>query len=576
MHDDLRAPDLTFPSIKHGTREMQLDLKRLLYRRGACIPVRQAEACILTGSLGSPLPERMDLVKQAHDAILGKLAMGGSVATAKTQVKNLTTFFRWVDDASLDLNLQTVHTHYIHWTDALHRLNVAKRMAVSTIYTLGRSVGQILDYVLDRETPILELTRLREPKGRKSPQGRVADKQNLESTFAFGHLLQDICDGLPLSSLSGVRPVRVPLRAGGELLLMGGLHEPSPELVDRTPYMERRRLAEEKRRRSIVKRDKILESGRVLVNMRILAELLMFIGQTGMSLSQAHQLQLRHFSYASDVDGYKVRDYKARRGGEVLFEIFKEYRNHFERYLEWRRTLFPDDSRLFPLLRTIGTLTSLRPYFGQIQQACKDAGVDWMPPKLLRSTRVNWLLRRSGDPDLTSEMAQHQKQTLLRHYEVPSQQRAIGEVTRFWLTADPTLCKANPMPSAAPGSCNGYPSTISFKPAPATTPDCIHPSGCLWCEHHRDIDAFDYVWALACFRHLKSIELSRNRPSMGSQHSEHPAHHALTRISEKLAWFRDSNDARRSWAEEAFARIDESDFHPEWRRLIEAVEGTPP
>jgi hypothetical protein len=116
---------------------------------------------------------------------------------------------------------------------------------------------------------------------------------------------------------------------------------------------------------------------------------------------------------------------------------------------------------------------------------------------------------------------------------------------------------------------------VIFKPAAATAPDCIHPSGCLWCEHHRDIDTLDYVWALACFRYLKSLELSRYRPSKGSQHSEHPAYHAVMRMSNKLAWFRDSNDARRAWVEEACARIDECNYHPEWRRLIEAVEGEP-
>jgi hypothetical protein len=569
-------PDLTFPSLEQGENETPLDLKRLLYRGGASIPVRQAEAAILGGALGEPLPERIELVKRAHEAISDKLALGGSGATAKTQIKNLTRFFGWADDEKLDLNQQTVQTHYIHWTDALsHRLNVAKSLVGHTAYTLGRSVGQVLDHVVGRETPMLELTRLREPKGRKSPQGRAADKQNLEATFAFGRLMQDICDGLPLSSVWGPRPVRVPLRAGCELVLMVGLHEPSEATVERTPYMERVRLAKEAARRDAYENDKTLESRHTLVNLRILAELLMFIGQTGMNLSQAHQLELRHFSYASDVDGYKVRDYKARRGGEVLFEIFKEYRSHFERYLEWRRNLFPDDTRLFPLLRTNGAHPSSRPYFGLIQQACKDAGVNWLPPSLLRSTRVNWLLRRSGDPDLTSEMAQHQKETLLRVYEVPSQQRAIGEVTRFWLTADPTLCKSNPVQSAAPGACDGSPVAVPFRPKSATTPDCIHPSGCLWCEHHRDIDAFDYVWALACFRHLKSLELSSNRPAAGTEDSEHPARHALTRMSAKLAWFRDSNAARKACVEEALTRIDEGDFHPEWRRLIEAVEGTP-
>lgn len=58
---------------------------------------------------------------------------------------------------------------------------------------------------------------------------------------------------------------------------------------------------------------------------------------------------------------------------------------------------------------------------------------------MLRNSRVNRLLRRSGDLELTAEMAQHAEQTLLGIYERPSQQRAMGEIMRFWNCADPSL-----------------------------------------------------------------------------------------------------------------------------------------
>jgi hypothetical protein len=61
-----------------------------------------------------------------------------------------------------------------------------------------------------------------------------------------------------------------------------------------------------------------------LVNIRIEAELLVFIAQTGMNLSQAHNLRRTQYSYKSTIDGYEVRDYKERRQGEVLFEIFSD------------------------------------------------------------------------------------------------------------------------------------------------------------------------------------------------------------------------------------------------------------
>jgi hypothetical protein len=573
MHDDVLIPALTFPGVSQSKNSPPLDMRVLLYKGGPGTHSRLVANAINRGSLGRVVHERLDLVKQAHVVVTDKLTAGGSQATAISQFNNLRRFFTWAEDNGYCLTIPTVLITYINWTDHLvHRFQVAKTLSQYTVYTQGRSVGQVLDLALGRATPMIELTRLKEPKRRKPGQSAKADKQNLEATFAFGRLLQDICDGMSLSAILGPRPVRIPLHDGRELVQWARMHkkETSPE---RTPYRERSRLEQSARQQAAYNRDRSPLRRSTLVNFRILAELLMFIGQTGMNLAQANCLMLRHFSYASDVDGYKVRDYKFRRGGEVLFEIFKEYRYHFERYLKWRKTLFPDDLRLFPLLRAKGALETARPYFGPIQQACKDVDVVWHPPTGLRSTRVNWLLRRSGDPELTAEMAQHSKQTLLEVYEVPSQQRAMVEITRFWQAADPNLTRAPVLDAVAPGTCGGVPSALSFRPKMATPPDCIHPSGCLWCEHHRDIDSLDYVWALSCFRHLKILEVSRYKPTSGTKYTDHPGDYAISRTSEKLAWFRDSNATRHAWVEESFARIDEGNYHPEWQRLIDSVEG---
>lgn len=575
MRDDFYVPILTFPGIKQGINETPLSLTRLLYKGGTSTRSDLADAAIRDGLIGGALPERLDLVRLLHETINGKLAGGGSQVTAKTQIKKIVEFFRWAEISGYLLSISTIQTAYMAWTDhILFRLKVAKSLKPSTAYNSGRSVGQLLDGALGRETPMVELTGLKEPKRRKSPQGSIAEKQHLQSTFAFGRLLQDICDGMTLSAMWGPRPVRIPLQNGGELLQWSGMHaEKKPAKVQRTTYQEKVVLKKSERRRGKYEGHQSLTSRTGLINIRILAELLMFIGQTGMNLAQAHPLELRHFNYASDIDGYKVRDYKSRRGGEVLFEIFKEYRSHFERYLKWRRELFPNEVRLFPLMRRDNAHDKSRPYFGLIQQACKTAGVAWTPPSVLRSTRVNWLLRRSGDPNLTAEMAQHHKQTLLSIYEVPSQQRAMSEIARFWLSSDPMFVKSKPLVSVAPGACDGIPVAVPFKPKVATSPDCVHPSGCLWCEHHRDIDSLDYVWALACFRHLKILEVSRYHPPAGTEHADYPGDHAVTRMSEKLAWFRDSNATRRSWVDEALARVEEEHYHPEWARLIEGVEG---
>jgi len=287
-----------------------------------------------------------------------------------------------------------------------------------------------------------------------------------------------------------------------------------------------------------------------------------------MNLSQAYKLKLQNFFYSSDIDGYKVKDRKNRRGGEVLFEIYKEYRAHFERYLDWRRKIFPNDERLFPYVAQTRS-DSKPPSLRRMRATCKKLGISFIPPSTLRKTRINWLLRRSGDPDLTAEIAQHTKETLLAVYEAPSLQRAINETMRFWAKSDPTLARTTPV---APGECDGNPVPMKNIPINVAPPDCIRASGCLWCEHHRDIDNQDYIWSLNCFRHLKIIEIGKFHPPE-NETGTHPAEHVVARLSDKLLWFKESNQLRRSWVDEALARVEEGSYHPDWVRLIENIEG---
>lgn len=187
----------------------------------------------------------------------------------------------------------------------------------------------------------------------------------------------------------------------------------------------------------------------------------------------------------------------------------------------------------------------------------------------LRKTRVNWLLRMSSDPELTAEMAQHTKQTLLAVYERPSLQRAMVESMRFWSKFDPHSGRTQ---SVAPGGCTGTPQAVEDAPKEAAQPDCIKLSGCLWCENHRDVDSLDHIWSLASFCHLKRLELSRVNPV--ESNGVPPAKHAIDRIVAKLRWFEQSSDLRRGWVTEAEIRISEGDYHSSFNDAIAALEGT--
>ncbi|WP_420466084.1 site-specific integrase [Panacagrimonas sp.] len=407
---------------------------------------------IADGSLGEPQKDRLELVEKIHEVINGKLVGGGSPYSAQNMIRWVRAMFVWAETSDHHLNLASLEKTYLAWCDSLvSRHQVTKDLSQRSAYTMGAQAGDVFDTVLERSTPLVTTTRLRMPTQRKTARGVKAEKQNLEETFTFGHFLQDICDALTTETvLRGSLPVRIPLRLGGELVEWSGYanwkavqhhleNEPRVSKKGRERRNHRKSLAKFKLREA----EGTLRTRYPLANRRCEAELLIFIGQTGMNFAQAHKLKLRHFHYASHLDGYLVRDRKGRRGGDVLFEIFKEYKPHFERFLEWRRVLFPDSELLFPFVRIGGRSLNRHPQFS-LRAVCKDLGLRFVPPQELRNTRVNWLLRRSGDPDLTAAMAQHGKETLLGTYERPSQQRAMVEITRFWAKNDPTIARTSP------------------------------------------------------------------------------------------------------------------------------------
>jgi hypothetical protein len=200
MHDDLRHLDLTLPGIPVGGKETPPNLRRLLYKGGASIRVDQADEAIQGGLLGDVQTDRVELVCLIHEYINGDLAGGGSPVTARKQIIYITLFFGWADTSGAALNISEVERTYLDWTEhLLQRVRVVKDMKQLSAYNEARLVGQVLDGVLGRAKPIVRATRLRRPPYRKALQGAETDKQNLHKTFAFGRLLQDICDGTPLS-----------------------------------------------------------------------------------------------------------------------------------------------------------------------------------------------------------------------------------------------------------------------------------------------------------------------------------------------------------------------------------------
>lgn len=572
---DVTIPDLTFPMVEYGKLETPWDLRVLLYKGCAKERINTVFNQIADGSLGRPLRERIELVKRLHEEMTARLVGGGAKATAFNTYRTLRNFVAWGDEFDLPFSLESVEDTYRHWCDYLRNRELLKAIKKSTAYNAALAVSTVLDAVLTRSQPLIKTTRLQHPKYYRHAVSVAADKQSVTDTFAFGQLCLDIIDSLPYEAIYGPLPVRARLRDGQELELWSALRDPAKVASLQPGYKKKYHTKKVLRLRAAWEEDCTPRTRYPLINLHILAEFMVFIGQTGMNFSQAQNLLMTQYSYKSCIDGYEVRDYKERRGGEVLFNIFTDYKEIFADYLTWREKIFGTSSdRLFPFIREGGALKTTPMDFDLLRRSiCKPIGIAFVSPQKLRNTRVNWCLRRSRDPELTAEQAQHNRETLLRIYEKPSLQVTQAEIIQFWKKNDPRL-GGTLMPCPAPGSCDGVPEAMQGMPPESPKPDCMNPSGCLFCTHHRDIDSEDYVWSTASMRHLSTIILPRFRPPAKGK-ADHAGHvqMVLDVLAAKLQWFSDSNARRKAWVDESLEKLAEGDYHLHWRYLIESAEG---
>lgn len=564
--------DLTFPGIEYTVNETPWNLAPLLYRGGAAVYVSKAAATVASGQLGAAISDRLPLLERLHDDLSGTIAGGGSRASVKATIYALRQFYSWADMVGRCPRLDTVEQDFVAYSEhLLHRARVVGDLKEDGAYEYAVEVARILSSVLDLKIGLLARTRISRPKLQKAVLGTRADKQNLEQTFAFGAALLDISDALTVERIRGSLPVNITFRSGETLEEWCLLDPPDRVKVLDPEYPRASERRKALKRRAAWESDVSARTRFSVINLRIEAELLIFIAQTGMNLTQAQRLKAGSFRYQSHNDGLKVyRVYKGRRGGEVEFEIYSEYRTIFERYLTWRKDVFPadDDGLLFPFVVVPGRSRSPHQLcsFQAVEKKCKQLGIGFFRPRSLRKTRVNWLLRRSRDVEQTAEMAQHSQETLLRAYAQPHHQIAAAEISRFHQKTDPNIA----MPGS--GVCvDQSPSPVPDAPPEAPAPDCTGPAGCLFCVHQRDIDSQDHTWSLTTYRHFKSLELARYRPPAGGS-APHPAMASIDRITAKLTHLGASSEVRASWVREAAARVDEGDYHPKWDGFIQLME----
>jgi hypothetical protein len=538
-----------------------------MYCGASEIPIDQVMEMIDENRFEAPDISRLPLVVALHDELSAQISRGVQGTTVKTRIYCLRTFFSWCDENHQMLTIAEVANAFRLWVEfLLHRVRIKKDLKNMSAYRPAKVIDNLLKPVLDLRVGLLSTTRLTANAKKHKALGSDADKQNLDATFQFGHFLMDVTSYLTESVMTGPLPVIIPLRGGHTLTEHCGLQNISIENCSQDTTEKNRFI----QRRSPITADLVFEKRHSLVNLRIECEILIFISQTSMNLSQAANLKQGRFRYQTHGDDILVyRVYKGRRGGEAEFTIFKEYAPLFKSYLEWLATFCdPSDDRLFPFVYPHKIPTEgARPRFQSVIARCEKIGIRHFRPLALRKTRINWLLRKSRSPDLVAEMAQHTKQTLMQVYEEPHHQVAAVEISRFYRRADPSVS------STGPGLCVA---TVHPRPSQGVLdgqvpPDCITPAGCLFCEFQRDIDSEDYIWSLATFKYLKMLELDRFVPPQG-QDIQHPVQLVIDRTQQKLSHMAESSDARALWVEEAGNRIREGRFHQNYEGLIQLME----
>jgi len=569
--------DLTFPSFPLGTHQVPWDMKILLFKEAASVARKSAILSIDKGEFGKPIEERIPLVIAFHEAISSMISLGKSRALIESNLEVIWRFFAWTDSNSELISKETVIDIFKRWTELqIHRTHFKKKISAIYAYRQVSKMANLIAKALQLpgvkpgKNLVLQ-TRMRKPPEKRRVLGVEADKQNLNHTFKYGHVLTKICGALDLRTVRGKLPILIDIGSDTVLTLAGNLIDPEMDTnsikdmtIRRNAQIARASLTDGK---SLFDRHK--RSG--ILNQRVEAELLIFIAQTGMNLTQAASLERESYRWKSNGEDHEVfRVYKGRRNGEAIFRCFKSYREHLEKYMVWLdETGFSDhDNRLFPLLsRGMIRVKGAKVRFYTTKETFKKINLAFIGPQQLRKTRVNWLLRRSRDLDLTAEQMAHDKGVLLRDYEMPHHQSAAAEIIKFHCATDPTFSPPGP------GVCideSHEPESILSLPNEAPKPDCISPEGCLFCTKHRDIMSAEYCWKLASHSHIKSLEAALYKPSQKQE--IHTGYRVIDRITQKLDAIASGSKVRAMWVKEAKDSIRSGTYHPYWDGHIKLLE----
>lgn len=479
----------------------------------------------------------------------GMLDSGASQHTVINCLNRSKAFFGYADAHGKQLDsVEIIRQTLFAYAEYQFTRTILKQIKPKTAYHSVLNCASFLNGVYEDLQFEINHTRLKPEKNSRRALGRNAEKVKLSDSAKLAHFCFELTQKFePTSLTSGTLPIFVTV---------------NKQEVNLTPAGGRKYPA-------LVDKGFTQTSAYLAFNNRVKAEIMIFVAMTLQNQAPTYRLKRVKFDYKPLGENYQVKEFKTRRGGEVLFTIPKPYKPYFEGYLVFLDSYAPDSEWLFPHLdMDKGFRKHNDCDMSKLGSLCKRYNVPWVPPSSFRSIGENLLMRMASDAKTAADYAGHSVATFRQSYEFPSLQRAIIQIGQFWEENDP-LTHGKPTVSLFNSPCNGIPTPIDDATNKLPSPDCINPTGCIGCVNFRDDDSFDYVWNLHSFRYLEIIASSSHRTK-----ETKAANIAIDWVNLKINWFKTSKNAeRKAWVEEALMRIEEGEYHPNWYRKINKFEG---
>lgn len=554
--------------IRPAGREAYVyDLRILLFLGGAALAPQQNDMQEVRKTLGEPIFERIPLLIDIHNLLCFQIQMGAGQRSIFARIMNLRHFFKFCEsmDLALEHSIESARLALTKWIEHLwtkiRRHEIKEQTGQSYIWQILAIYREIFNSHIEE---LVGRTTL--PVG--CYENRRNEKVDINAVDKFLIDLEDIIDSLSLEAIRGNWPIKISFRSGETINYNGQGRKPNNAiypLSKKSPNYYRCKKRNE---------DISYKMRKLPISLRTEAELLAFIGTTGLNLQVALDLKITDINYQSFGDQYQVSGFKNRKHDKVEVRIPKSYRSKLETWLTFRSQAFSEFEieKLFPFLShknkesTIGGERG----FPFVESILNQAGKSRFTPSTLRYVRAQKLIRTSaigGDLRKVASELQHSAPTLLRNYVKGSQQMATVELSQYF-NIIPAGKNENRVRSGGDCGKPNSPKKIDTNLGLVATPDCINPSGCLFCSHYRAIEGFDYALSILSYKEFLKLRLNLTKSNFGL---DPIIVSAIEKIDEIVTYLKGLSRRMNTDIQDAAEKIKEGNFHPTWHGWIEML-----